>query len=57
MEDVASVSTSEQTQPPAEESTISLQPQLTPVVNYALQQNRLPILSQLIIQNHTDQVL
>ncbi|WP_052647249.1 DUF3320 domain-containing protein [Pseudoflavonifractor capillosus] len=59
MEDVASVSTStsEQTQPPAEESTISLQPQLTPVVNYALQQNRLPILSQLIIRNHTDQVL
>ena len=36
---------------------IQLLPQLTPVINYALQQNRLPILPQVTIQNHTDTML
>ena len=36
---------------------IQLLPQLTPVINYALQQNRLPILPQVTIQNHTDTAL
>ncbi len=36
---------------------IQLKPLLTEVVNYALQQNRLPILAQVTLQNHTDQAL
>ena len=51
------VSASEQPLSHESEFPVQLQPQLTAVVNYALQQNRLPILSQLTIQNHTDQPL
>ena len=40
-----------------ETPTVQLIPQLTPVINYALQQNRLPILPQVTIQNHTDAAL
>ena len=36
---------------------IQLKPLLTEVVNYALQQNRLPILAQVTLQNHTHQAL
>lgn len=36
---------------------VTLTPQLTPVINYALQQNRLPILAQLTVHNPTDQAL
>ena len=36
---------------------ITLVPQLTTVINYALQQNRLPILPQITIQNHREQPL
>lgn len=36
---------------------VTLLAQLTPVINYALQQNRLPILPRLTIQNHTDALL
>lgn len=36
---------------------ICLVPQLTTAINYALQQNRLPILSQIIIQNRREQPL
>ena len=43
--------------PMEEQTRITLIPQLTPVINYALQQNRLPILPQVTIQNHTDAAL
>lgn len=36
---------------------VCLVPQLTTVINYALQQNRLPILPQITIQNHREQPL
>lgn len=40
-----------------EAPAVQLLPQLTPVINYALQQNRLPILPQVTIQNHMDTAL
>lgn len=42
---------------PADVPCIELVPQLTSVINYALQQNRLPILTQLTVRNHTDELL
>lgn len=47
----------ERTEQTKEAPAIQLLPQLTPVINYALQQNRLPILPQVTIQNHTDAAL
>ena len=47
----------ERTEQTKEAPAIQLIPQLTPVINYALQQNRLPILPQVTIQNHTDTAL
>lgn len=47
----------ERTEQTKEAPAIQLLPQLTPVINYALQQNRLPILPQVTIQNHTDTAL
>ena len=47
----------ERTEQSKEAPAIQLIPQLTPVINYALQQNRLPILPQVTIQNHTDTAL
>ena len=44
-------------QPDQQTPPIRLAPLMTEVVNYALQQNRLPILTQITIQNHTDQAL
>ena len=39
--------------PEAQQGCVCLRPQLTDVLNYALQQDRLPILPSLTIENHT----